>query len=368
MQLLQNIKELLKSHNTMIDNNNGPDLSPGNNNQQNNRLVLSSGVITSTCSHHSASTPLHDHVQNSTQTLNMLALPLVHAANIWLWKNSAGNPDQYNLSQAVNECATFISHSWSDQWLVKAMMLRNHLLLLEYDAAILILGSICCTQALPLSFLLQIAVGTGLSFLPIYIVVCMMVCFSALAHLSGWLLPPSWGPWPKDLDESHGIWLDKVCIDQTNKETKQAGIANLATYLVKCKTMTVMLGDTYLTRLWTTYELATYCKVHQDHLEERLEFLSLKWANTWNISWLYQRVELDQSEIKQLQEYSCLNTDCYMPADRATVLSSIRKTWGSEENFDKFVRTELPEIVRKGKEDFMSRSLWTMYAVLELLF
>jgi hypothetical protein len=47
-------------------------------------------------------------------TVNMRALPLVHAANIWLWKSASGRPEQYVLSKPVDECATFISHSWSD--------------------------------------------------------------------------------------------------------------------------------------------------------------------------------------------------------------------------------------------------------------
>jgi hypothetical protein len=300
--------------------------------------------------------------------LNMRALPLVHAANVWLWKSSEGDATQYQMSQPVEECATFISHSWSDWWWIKAIMLRNHLFLMEYDSIILILGFIACTQALPMSFLLRSVVTSGVSFLPLYLVLFIMAVASLRAHLSGWLVPASWGPWPRHVDGDNSIWLDKVCIDQTDADTKQKGIAHLAAYLVRCKTMTIMFGDSYFTRLWTTFELATYCKVHQGHLKDRLSFLSLKWATTWNFLWLLKRVELSQSERRQLATYSCTDANCYMPADRMVVLAFIRQTWGSEENFDEFVRTELPEILRKGKEDFMWRSLRTMNSVLELLF
>ncbi len=300
--------------------------------------------------------------------IDMRGLPLVYVANVWLWKSSQGDKRQYNLTQPTKECATFVSHSWSDSWWVKAIMLRNHLFLMEYDSLIFILGFVACTQALPISFLLQNVASSGLSFLPLYMVLFCMTFTTARAHLSGLIVPSTWGPWPKKLDQDSGAWLDKVCIDQTSAETKQKGIAKLAAYLVRCKTMTIMLGDTYFTRLWTTFELATYCKVHQENLADRLQFISLRWATTWNFSWLFLRVELDQREKDQLASYSCSDANCYMPEDRMVVLAYIRKIWGSEDKFDEFVRTNLPEVLRKGKDNFMWRTVKTMNSVLELLF
>jgi hypothetical protein len=298
----------------------------------------------------------------------MRALPLSYAADVWLWKSSEGNAKQHDLSQSVDECATFISHSWSDSWWIKASMLRNHLFLMEYDSVILVLGFVACTQALPMSFLLQNVATPVLSFLPLYIVLFSMAFASFRAHLSGVCIPSTWGPWPKQLDSENSVWLDKVCIDQTNMDTKQKGIANLALYLLRCRRMTIMLGETYFTRLWTTFELAAYCYVHQNNLAYRLEFLSFKWATTWNFLLMFRRVQLDKSEKDQLATYSCLDANCYLPADRMVVLAFIRKMWGSEEAFDEFVRTKLPEILRKGKEDFMWRSIRIMNSVLELLF
>jgi hypothetical protein len=57
-----------------------------------------------------------------------------------------------------------------------------------------------------------------------------------------------------------------------------------------------------------------------------------------------------------------------MPRDRAFVLAAIRKEWGSEDNFDQFVRTELIEILRKGKERFIRRPMRVVVAALQLLF
>ncbi len=79
-------------------------------------------------------------------------------------------------------------------------------------------------------------------------------------------------------------------------------------------------------------------------------------------------MELDKDEIRQLSEYSCLDAQCFLPADRVVVLASIRQSWGSEENFDNFVRNKLPAVLLKGKKDFMWRSVQIMYRVFELLF
>ena len=69
-----------------------------------------------------------------------------------------------------------------------------------------------------------------------------------------------------------------------------------------------------------------------------------------------------------MQSYSCVDAKCYMPKDRAFVLAAIRREWGSEDNFDQFVRTELMEILRQGKERFVRRPVKIVASVLQLLF
>ena len=52
-------------------------------------------------------------------------------------------------------------------------------------------------------------------------------------------------------ERAHGrrptIWLDKACIDQQNI---QASLAGLPVYLSGCDSMLVLIGKTYLSRLW----------------------------------------------------------------------------------------------------------------------
>jgi len=57
--------------------------------------------------------------------------------------------------------------------------------------------------------------------------------------------------WAEAFERAHGrrptIWLDKACIDQQNI---QASLAGLPVYLSGCDSMLVLIGKTYLSRLW----------------------------------------------------------------------------------------------------------------------
>ena len=50
-----------------------------------------------------------------------------------------------------------------------------------------------------------------------------------------------------------------------------------------------------------------------------------------------------------LRDFSCLKAQCYKPADRAFLLERIREEWGSEAQFDRFVREDLLEVMVQSK-------------------
>jgi len=56
---------------------------------------------------------------------------------------------------------------------------------------------------------------------------------------------------PSDL-----VFLDKVCIHQTDPDKKQKGIDGLGGFLKKSKTVLVLWDASYFTRLWCTLEMA----------------------------------------------------------------------------------------------------------------
>jgi len=345
----------------------------------------------------------------------MRGLPIHRAADAWLWASSKSNTDNNELTVAVQQeerCLTFISHSWHDNWLVKVGQIRSQLLLQKYHAASFIMSVILALQILPIGFLIQGFSGSGdvgVWFMPSLCALGlgMVACF--WAELCGVVFPARWGPWRWCQGT---VWLDKCCIDQTSDKTKQDGIARLDEYLSRCDSVTVMLGPTYFTRLWCTYELACYCKMVLESidkkpsegseknsgtgeaweelnrlkswvpsstarlddsqlraLQDKLQFVSLEWGWGTRAMWLMGFGEgMSKWEREVLTNYSCRAAECFMPGDRATVLSRIRDEWGSEEEFDLFVQREFPRILAHGKERFMLRPVTVWRETTEWLF
>ena len=50
-----------------------------------------------------------------------------------------------------------------------------------------------------------------------------------------------------------------------------------------------------------------------------------------------------------------------MPADRGTLLARIREEWGSLDDFDDFVRNQLPDVLLAGKRRY-SEQAWRCFA------
>lgn len=97
------------------------------------------------------------------------------------------------------------------------------------------------------------------------------------------------------------------------------------------------------------YELATFCRMHKGHLDSRLLLLSLKWPSVFDP---FKSAQLSEEELKPITSFRVVDVDCAMPRDRAIVLDAIRREWGSEEAFETFVRTELPEVLATSKRRY----------------
>ena len=79
-------------------------------------------------------------------------------------------------------------------------------------------------------------------------------------------------------------------------------------------------------------------------------------------------------------DFSALDVQCTKPADRATVLHEMRCTWGSEhlpkerracsmdgiDEFNKFVRKELPEVFKESKGRYSKLVGWAASEAIEL--
>jgi len=129
--------------------------------------------------------------------------------------------------------------------------------------------------------------------------------------------------------------------------------------------MVAFLGPKYCTRLWCVYELATFCKEHKGDLSERLLLLSVSWAPLQS---LFMDPELTAEERDALRDFRCRDARCFKPADRAYVLQAIRDEWGTEEAFDQYVQTELPEILAASKRAYSQRFVCVLQGNLEHMF
>ena len=113
------------------------------------------------------------------------------------------------------------------------------------------------------------------------------------------------------------------------------------------------------------YELATFCRMHKDHLDSRLLLLSPKWPSVFNplessrlsdilsMCRTRQYVPLHcEEELALLTGFRLADVECAKPADRAIVLDAIRSEWGSEAAFEDFVRTQLPPVLAASKQRY----------------
>jgi len=54
------------------------------------------------------------------------------------------------------------------------------------------------------------------------------------------------------------LFLDKVCVDQSDEDRKRQGIGAITAFLYHSDGLVVLFSEMYLTRLWTVYELTTF--------------------------------------------------------------------------------------------------------------
>ena len=90
-------------------------------------------------------------------------------------------------------------------------------------------------------------------------------------------------------------------------------------------------------------------------LADKLVFLGLDWPAWWDPRLWCSPVALTQKEKRLLANFKCSEARCFMPADRGTLLARIREEWGSLDEFDDFVRNELPGVLLAGKRRYSTQ-------------
>jgi len=165
--------------------------------------------------------------------------------------SSAGDGTEYHeLSFEADHIDEFISHNWSTGRWHKFMALALHFnLKFGFAAAaaastvafgLIIHGDLPCGYKGPQGYSLGLWCQTFGSIAFVFALLFWHEIGSALGCS---------GP---------TCFLDKSCIHQTDSDLKRKGIQSLAAFLAYSWKLVVVYSDTYLVKLWTVYELATF--------------------------------------------------------------------------------------------------------------
>jgi len=145
--------------------------------------------------------------------------------------------------------------------------------------------------------------------------------------------PAKWAAlqvWREQFKAEHGgreplLWLDKVCLDQTNIEES---LQCLPVFLSGCNQLLVLAGKTYLTRLWCIVEVFVFLAI--EGKSENLTIRSLVDASDGHGSLRELVEQFDSSKVT-----------CARPEDKDRLLGFVEAGFGDLTTFSQEVQREL---------------------------
>ena len=174
-----------------------------------------------------------------------------------IFGSSAGSARTHNLSRQVRMLDTFVSHNW-----VTSRWSKYLVLLLHFNFRIaVIVYSICSASFVFLNLYANAPVYKPTYAYPeavLGVPLCIPVAMATLLFLREVM--------PKHLPCGRFVFVDKVCIHQTDADLKRRSIEKLGAYLCESNEMLVVFTENYLRKLWTTYEMACFLTLH--HVEK----------------------------------------------------------------------------------------------------
>jgi hypothetical protein len=286
-----------------------------------------------------------------------------------------------------------LSHAAVDSNWRKIFLLLQFLCLHEYMPSVLVSCSIIALTILPLGFIIHSQHAHVAWWLMSAVLFAASVPLCAWPYLCLSVLPVSIGPWQymrcsdgSKLVRGTSVWLEAACTNISYNSGDPYHISAVTQALRESKSMVVFFSKNYLTQLRPVFELATYCRLHgssptrgrtgtwglQASVRETsgLIFLGLGWSTYWHPRILQgaEAIELTASEKVRVESFSCRKAMCGDPSARAALLRAIRDDWGSEAEFDRFVRVELLEAVLRGKRMYAAQPVVAALAALQYLF
>lgn len=265
--------------------------------------------------------------------------------------NRGASASLYPLSSLADRADYFVSHSPSDDGVLKVAMLRNFLSIQPLLGAAFIITAMISLLLFSLGYSIQQQLipampWWSLGAVPIaaFALLLIWVILSGLDYL-----PLGCAPWAL----VHATaWVDRCCVDDSTAESIDAAVKSFPMFISKCDRMIALISENYFANLRCVYELATFCDMHERDLMDRLLLFSPTWPSIFRPS--MHTVLLDK-ERAWLSDFRCREAICAKPADRAVILKDIRRRWQSEDAFDAFVHDTLPEILLESKAQYQRR-------------
>ena len=349
-------------------------------------------------------------VEQTGYVQEMRAIPLAAALELSLWLTKPSffghrvTGTNYDKSVAAPRANYFISHAWNDDSEHKVEMLQYFLCVHDLLGRAGITLTILALFFFPLGLAIASEVPGFPAWLPSIIlwgVLFLLMLWVWLATTCSSGVPVKARPWSWSRQT---LWLDKCCINQATPETVQSGVSRFDYFLGCCDGMVAFVSPAYFSRLWCVYELAMFCRKHMnpadmphlglrrsntfsermhqerekaakqkkgtvsvelEGLEGKLLLLGLDWPSVISP---FKKTAVSDHELQSLRSFRCTEARCFKPSDRAYVLDAIRREWGSEEVFDKFVQEKLPHVLAQSKHNYSTRMLEVAMRNLDLLF
>lgn len=144
--------------------------------------------------------------------------------------------------------------------------------------------------------------------------------------------------WAKTFRSAHKgsdplIWLDKACIDQDNLNE---ALAVLPIFMAGCRSLLIIAGTTYTTRLWCLLEIFTFLRMGGTF--DRITIVPL--IEVDNVSEEDIKGAMEQL-YQQFSEVDTAKAECYHSEEKQRLLSVIETGFGSCSEFNYTLRSLL---------------------------
>jgi len=139
--------------------------------------------------------------------------------------------------------------------------------------------------------------------------------------------------WASTFEDRHGrtprLWFDKACLDQ---DDITRALPCLPIFIAGCRSLLILAGPTYASRLWCVMELFAYLKM--GGRREAITVVPIAACAT---------EEGLQTVSESLAAFDAQQARCVLPADRHHFLAVIESSYGSLSQFNLWARTVLEE-------------------------